>query len=99
MSKFSNWKHFEALKYGSIILAIFVTGTILLSTGVFKYPELLGMAVLSLTFGLRHAFDADHIAAIDNMTRKLVQQGKKTKGVGFFFSLGHSTVVIIMGAL
>jgi len=99
MSGISNWKHFDALKYGSAILAILLTGLLLLSTGMFKYPELLGMAVLSFSFGLRHAFDADHIAAIDNMTRKLIQQRKKTKGVGFFFSCGHSTVVIIMGVL
>lgn len=99
MGGISNWKHFDELKYGSAILAILLTGLFLLSTGVFKYPELLGMAVLSYSFGLRHAFDADHIAAIDNMTRKLIQQGKKSKGVGFFFSCGHSTVVIIMGAL
>ncbi|CAA7600384.1 High-affinity nickel-transport protein [Acididesulfobacillus acetoxydans] len=99
MSDISNRKHLDALKYGAAILAIFLTGLILLSTGVFKYPELLGMAVLSYSFGLRHAFDADHIAAIDNMTRKLIQEQKKTKGVGFFFSCGHSTVVIIMGLL
>ena len=48
-------------------------------------------ASLAYTFGLRHAFDADHIAAIDNTTRKLLQDGKRSMGVGFFFSLGHST--------
>ncbi|MDR3543575.1 MAG: HoxN/HupN/NixA family nickel/cobalt transporter [Desulfosporosinus sp.] len=94
----SNWKP-DAVKYGGAVVSIFLTGLILLSTGVFKYPELLGLAVISYTFGLSHAFDVDHIAAIDNMTRKLVQQGGKTRGVGFFFSSGHSTVVIIMGAL
>jgi high-affinity nickel-transport protein len=99
MSGISNWQHFDAVKYGSAVLAILLTGLILLATGVFKYPELLGLAVISYTFGLSHAFDVDHIAAIDNMTRKLVQQGGKTKGVGFFFSCGHSTVVVIMGAL
>ena len=57
------------------------------------YPVLLGTAFLAYTFGLRHAVDADHIAAIDNVTRKLMQQGKRPVGVGFFFSLGHSTVV------
>ncbi|KLU60852.1 high-affinity nickel-transport protein NixA [Peptococcaceae bacterium CEB3] len=99
MSDFASRKHVDGFKYGAAILAILLTGLILLSTGVFKYPELLGMAVLSYSFGLRHAFDADHIAAIDNMTRKLIQEQKKTKGVGFFFSCGHSTVVIIMGLL
>src|SRR5881227_3965229 len=56
-------------------------------------PALAGLGVLAYTFGLRHAFDADHIAAIDNTTRKFLQQGKRNLGTGFFFSLGHSTVV------
>ena len=58
-----------------------------------SYPVLLGTALLAYTFGLRHAVDADHIAAIDNVTRKLMQQGKRPVAVGFFFSLGHSTIV------
>jgi high-affinity nickel-transport protein len=57
------------------------------------YPVLLGTALLAYTFGLRHAVDADHIAAIDNVTRKLMQEGKRPVSVGFFFSLGHSTIV------
>jgi nickel/cobalt transporter (NiCoT) family protein len=57
-------------------------------------PLLLGTAFLAYSFGLRHAFDADHIAAIDNVTRKLMQDGKRPVTVGFFFSLGHSTVVV-----
>jgi nickel/cobalt transporter (NiCoT) family protein len=59
-------------------------------------PVLLGTAMLAYTFGLRHAVDADHIAAIDNVTRKLMQQGQRPVGVGFFFSLGHSAVVVLM---
>lgn len=58
-------------------------------------PVLLGTALLAYTFGLRHAVDADHIAAIDNVTRKLMQSGKRPLSVGLFFSLGHSTVVIV----
>jgi high-affinity nickel-transport protein len=54
--------------------------------------------VLAYSVGLRHAFDADHIAAIDNTTRKLLGQGKRPLGVGFFFSLGHSTVVFSLTA-
>ena len=50
-----------------------------------NHPVLLGTAFLAYTFGLRHAVDADHIAAIDNVTRKLMQQGKRPVGVGFFF--------------
>ena len=57
------------------------------------YPLQLGTAFLAYTFGLRHAVDADHIAAIDNVTRKLMQEGKRPAAAGFFFSLGHSTVV------
>jgi len=59
------------------------------------YPVLLGTALLAYGFGLRHAVDADHIAAIDNVTRKLMQEGQRPVGVGFFFSLGHSTVVVL----
>lgn len=55
----------------------------------------MGMAFLAYSFGLRHAVDADHIAAIDNVTRKLMQQGKTPIAVGTFFSLGHSTIVIL----
>ncbi|GAB7521595.1 HoxN/HupN/NixA family nickel/cobalt transporter [Paraburkholderia sp. 2C] len=58
------------------------------------YPLLLGTALLAYGFGLRHAVDADHIAAIDAVTRKLMQQGKQPLGVGLAFSLGHSTIVI-----
>jgi high-affinity nickel-transport protein len=57
-------------------------------------PVLLGTALLAYGFGLRHAVDADHIAAIDTVTRKLLGQGRDALGVGFFFSLGHSTVVV-----
>jgi high-affinity nickel-transport protein len=59
-----------------------------------SHPILLGTALLAYTFGLRHAVDADHISAIDNVTRKLMQDGKRPVGVGFFFSLGHSTIVV-----
>lgn len=58
------------------------------------FPLLLGTAFLAYSFGLRHAVDADHIAAIDNVTRKLIQEDKPTAAVGLYFSLGHSTVVI-----
>jgi nickel/cobalt transporter (NiCoT) family protein len=69
-----------------------------LGWGLFLYyarhnEALAGLGSLAYAFGLRHAFDADHIAAIDNTTRKLLQDGKRPLGVGFFFSLGHSTIV------
>jgi high-affinity nickel-transport protein len=59
-------------------------------------PLLLSAALLAYGFGLRHAVDADHIAAIDNVTRKLMQDGKRPVTVGFFFALGHSAVVVIV---
>src|ERR1700691_4539206 len=59
------------------------------------FPVLLGTAFLAYSFGLRHAVDADHIAAIDNVTRKLMQEGKRPVAVGFMFSLGHSTIVLL----
>jgi len=58
-----------------------------------------GLGVTAYLFGLRHAFDADHIAAIDNTTRKLMSDGKKPKAVGFWFAMGHSTVVLVMAVL
>jgi high-affinity nickel-transport protein len=71
--------------------------------GLFLYysrtqPALAGLGTLAYSFGLRHAFDADHIAAIDNTTRRFLQQGKRPLGVGFFFSLGHSTIVFLLAA-
>src|SRR5579859_988291 len=61
-----------------------------------QYPALLGTALLAYTFGLRHSVDADHISAIDNVTRKLMQERKRPISVGFFFSLGHSTIVVLL---
>ncbi len=63
------------------------------------FPALLGTAFLAYGFGLRHAVDADHIAAIDNVTRKMMQAGRRPVGVGLFFSLGHSTVVALVAGL
>ena len=58
-----------------------------------------GTGFLALTLGMRHAFDADHISAIDNTTRKLMSEGQRPMGVGFFFSLGHSSVVTALAIL
>jgi len=60
------------------------------------HPALVGLGFVAYMFGLRHAFDADHIAAIDDTVRFLLQKGKRPLGVGFFFSLGHSTVVLVL---
>jgi high-affinity nickel-transport protein len=63
-----------------------------------RTPALAGLGTLAYTLGLRHAFDADHIAAIDNTTRKLLHDGRRPLGVGFFFSLGHSAIVFALTA-
>src|SRR5271156_4400101 len=60
------------------------------------YPALVGLGFVAYMFGLRHAFDADHIAAVDDTVRYMLQKGKKPLGTGFFFSLGHSTVVLVL---
>src|ERR1700733_13017944 len=59
----------------------------------------IGIGLTAYTLGLRHAFDADHIAAIDNTTRKLMNDGQRPLSVGFFFSLGHSSVVFGLSLL
>jgi len=61
-----------------------------------QYPQLVGLGFVAYVFGLRHAFDADHIAAVDDTVRFMLQKGKQPLGVGFFFSLGHSTVVLAL---
>jgi high-affinity nickel-transport protein len=76
--------------------ALHVLGWGLLLAYGASHPGFLALGGLAYTFGLRHAFDADHISAIDNTTRKLLQTGRKPVGVGFFFSLGHSTVVFLI---
>src|SRR5882672_6995999 len=83
--------------FGGVGLLHIAGWGLLLVYGV-RHPTILALGGLAYTFGLRHAFDADHIAAIDNTTRKLLQDGKKPVGVGFFFSLGHSSVVFLIAA-
>jgi high-affinity nickel-transport protein len=83
--------------YG-ILLAFNIGAWLWASIAFRHYPVLLGTALLAYSFGLRHAVDADHIAAIDNVTRKLMQDGKRPVAVGFMFSLGHSTVVVLGAA-
>jgi nickel/cobalt transporter (NiCoT) family protein len=84
--------------FGAAVLGLHVVGWGLFVFYSSRYPALAGLGVLAYSFGLRHAFDADHIAAIDNTTRKFLSQGKRPLGVGFFFSLGHSTIVFGLAA-
>ena len=84
--------------FGAAVAALHVVGWGLFVYYSGRYPAMAGLGMLAYSFGLRHAFDADHIAAIDNTTRKLLQDGRKPVGVGFFFSLGHSSVVFLIAA-
>lgn len=86
-----------------VIFFLLIGGTLLMwaaTSGHYKLADGTlfgwGTGFLALTLGMRHAFDADHISAIDNTTRKLMSEGKRPLGVGFFFSLGHSSVVTFL---
>ncbi len=81
--------------FGLLILVVAPHHYKLGASGTFA----IGTGVTAYTLGMRHAFDADHIAAIDNTTRKLMGEGKRPMSVGFFFSLGHSTVVFVLALL
>ncbi|MGI8944738.1 MAG: HoxN/HupN/NixA family nickel/cobalt transporter [Thermoleophilaceae bacterium] len=78
-----------------VLLALVVPRGLELGTGVFG----LGLGLTAYMLGMRHAFDVDHIAAIDNVTRKLMSEGQRPLSVGFFFSLGHSTIVFVLAGL
>ena len=80
----------------TFLIALNIVAWLLAFVAFARTPYLLGLAVIAYTFGLRHAVDADHISAIDNVTRKLMQEDKKPVAVGFFFSLGHSTIVVAL---
>jgi nickel/cobalt transporter (NiCoT) family protein len=82
--------------FGAAVALLHVAGWGLFIYYSRHHVALAGLGTLAYTFGLRHAFDADHIAAIDNTTRTFLQQGKRSMGVGFFFSLGHSTIVFAL---
>lgn len=84
------------LAYVIAVVLLHIVGIGILIMKGAEYPQLVGFGFLAYTFGLRHAFDIDHIAAIDNTVRKLIQQEEDPTGVGFFFSMGHSSVVFIM---
>jgi high-affinity nickel-transport protein len=87
----AQWRHLAGF-YGFIAL-LHLAGWGLFLHYSARYPSLVGLGLAAYLLGLRHAFDADHIAVVDDTVRYLMQRGRKPLGVGFFFSLGHSTVV------
>ena len=100
----SEWGRVAAM--GGVVLFLNVLGWGLLAAAAGRHYHVskttlfgFGTGVLAYTLGMRHAFDADHIAAIDNTTRKLVNEGKRPLSVGFFFSLGHSSVVFALAVV
>jgi nickel/cobalt transporter (NiCoT) family protein len=100
----SEWARFGVML--ATVIGLNVAGWAMLSAAVGGHYHItnkeifgFGTGALAYTLGMRHAFDADHIAAIDNTTRKLVNDGKRPLSVGFFFSLGHSTIVFVLSVL
>ena len=85
----------------AVVIGLHVLGFLLLILVVAHHAgaAVAGTGIAAYTLGLRHAFDADHIAAIDNTTRKLMAEGKRPLSVGFWFSLGHSTVVFALAGV
>lgn len=99
-----DWWQFGALMAAVAALHLVGFGTLVLLIAPHHYQvgtEVfgIGLGLTAYTFGLRHAFDADHIAAIDNTTRKLTADGSKPKSVGFWFAIGHSAMVLVLAVL
>jgi nickel/cobalt transporter (NiCoT) family protein len=100
----AEWARFGGMV--AVVVGLHVVGWVMLTAALSGHYHIskttvfgVGTGALAYTLGMRHAFDADHIAAIDNTTRKLVAEGKRPLSVGFFFSLGHSTVVFVLAVL
>jgi high-affinity nickel-transport protein len=99
----AEWRRAGAL--AAAVLGLHVTGFFILLVLVVPHDYALGsggafglgVGITAYVLGLRHAFDADHIGAIDNTTRKLMAEGRRPLGAGFFFALGHSTIVFVLG--
>jgi high-affinity nickel-transport protein len=99
MSRLSPAERRRAGGLAAAVVALHVLGFGLLMAAGAHGAIGLGVGITAYTLGLRHAFDADHIGAIDNTTRKLMAEGQRPLGVGFFFSLGHSTIVFALGVI
>jgi high-affinity nickel-transport protein len=100
----SEWRRVAGM--AATVIGLTVVGFVMLLAAIPHHYHLnrteffgFGTGILAYTLGMRHAFDADHITAIDNTTRKLMSDGKRPLSVGFWFSLGHSSVVFALAAL
>src|ERR1700761_8872646 len=99
----SRWTRGQRVQLSAIVAVVAVlhvvgwTLYLSLTSGPLGAGAFAGAGVLAYVLGIRHAFDADHIAAIDDTTRLMVQRGRRPVGVGFFFAMGHSSVVVILG--
>jgi len=98
----AEWRRFAVMMTAVVAINALGWGIFLLAVQPhhFHYQGLgvgLGVALTAWTLGARHAFDADHISAVDNTTRKLMADGKRPLGTGFFFALGHSTAIVVVG--
>jgi nickel/cobalt transporter (NiCoT) family protein len=96
VTRFERADRLRLAGFGAAVVLLHVAGWALFARGARAHPALGGLGITAYLFGLRHAFDADHIAAIDNTTRRLLADGKRPVGAGFFFSLGHSSVVLVL---
>jgi len=99
-----DWTEVAVLLSAVAVLHVIGFGTLMLAVAPQQYHVgtqvfSIGLGLTAYIFGLRHAFDADHIAAIDNVTRKLAADGDRPKSVGFWFALGHSAMVVILALL
>jgi high-affinity nickel-transport protein len=99
-----DWSHVAAMLGAVAVLHAVSFGTLILAVAPQQYHVgtqvfSIGLGLTAYIFGLRHAFDADHIAAIDNVTRKLAADGNRPKSVGFWFALGHSAMVVVLALL
>jgi len=102
----SSSERLRILAMAAVVVGLLASGALILMLATPHHYKVSGNAVfgvgtglLALTLGMRHAFDADHIAAIDNTTRSMMREGRRPLSVGFFFSLGHSTVVFVLTML
>jgi nickel/cobalt transporter (NiCoT) family protein len=94
----AQWRQVSWMFLSIVVLHVVGFGVFLLFVVPGHYKGLgIGVCVLAYTLGLRHAFDADHISAIDNTTRKLMNEGRQPVSVGYYFALGHSTIVFVIG--